>query len=196
MDTPRTIRILLIEDDAAVRRLLERALSLAGYEVDFPDQQQNRADGRRFDLIVTNTRVPYLSGKSWWRKSTATGREFPFSTWTTSRVRCRRAAVGCAEPHETVQHRQPGPGGAAAASNWRRADSRPGWMMPAVLAFPAKSLQYHWQVEIQRVRLQAWATRELASGAGGDRSAAGRVSPGAAQQPAAACLDHSDDSRA
>jgi DNA-binding response OmpR family regulator len=60
----RTIRILLIEDDAAVRRMLARALSMAGYEVVSPSEQQgDGANGKQFDLIVTNTRVPYLSGK-------------------------------------------------------------------------------------------------------------------------------------
>jgi DNA-binding response OmpR family regulator len=62
MTAGRTIRILLIEDDAAVRRMLERALSLADYQVVCLDQPE-AMDGKRFDLIVTNTRVPYLSGK-------------------------------------------------------------------------------------------------------------------------------------
>jgi hypothetical protein len=35
-------------------------------------------------------------------------------------------------------------------------------MMSLDHSVPMKSLRYHWQVEIHRVRLQAWATRELA----------------------------------
>ena len=35
-------------------------------------------------------------------------------------------------------------------------------MTPVVRPFPGKSLQYDWRVEIHRVRLRAWATRELA----------------------------------
>ncbi len=63
---PERNRILLVEDDAAVRRYLEVTLQRAGYHTTAV------ADGlqalrqfltERFDLVITDAMLPYVSGR-------------------------------------------------------------------------------------------------------------------------------------
>jgi DNA-binding response OmpR family regulator len=58
-------RILLVEDDAALRSLAARALRAEGYQViEAPDglQAWKLVKESPFDLLVTDTRMPHLSG--------------------------------------------------------------------------------------------------------------------------------------
>jgi DNA-binding response OmpR family regulator len=67
MPTEPKARILVVDDEAAVRHMLERALTAEGYEV------VGMADGAAgltaastaqgsFDLVITNSHMPNLSG--------------------------------------------------------------------------------------------------------------------------------------
>jgi two-component system cell cycle sensor histidine kinase/response regulator CckA len=58
-------RILLVEDEVAVRSIAARALRSEGYEVvEAPDglQAWKLAKESPFDLLVTDSRMPHLSG--------------------------------------------------------------------------------------------------------------------------------------
>jgi DNA-binding response OmpR family regulator len=67
MKAMRVRRILVVDDDAAVRRLIERTLVAEGYEVVTveDDRQGLTAAGIAkvgFDLVVTSTFLPNVSG--------------------------------------------------------------------------------------------------------------------------------------
>ena len=58
-------RILLVDDEAALRNVAARALRSEGYEViEVPDglQAWPLAKESRFDLLITDSRMPHLSG--------------------------------------------------------------------------------------------------------------------------------------
>ena len=57
--------ILLVEDDAGIRRLVERVLHKAGYRVTIASNGREALElgGReRFDLLVTDIVMPYVNG--------------------------------------------------------------------------------------------------------------------------------------
>ena len=63
--TPR--RVLVAEDDALVRGMLERLLTEMGYEVRSARNGQEaldlaRSNGAPFDLVITDVRMPRLTG--------------------------------------------------------------------------------------------------------------------------------------
>src|SRR3712207_7928556 len=67
MRAERSRRILVVDDEPAVRRLIERALEPEGYEVvAVADGQAGltaaKTAGADFDLVVTNTFLPNVSG--------------------------------------------------------------------------------------------------------------------------------------
>jgi two-component system response regulator HydG len=58
-------RILLVEDDAAVRGMLDTALMGEGYAVDQADtaaRARSRLDAARYDLVVADWRLPDGNG--------------------------------------------------------------------------------------------------------------------------------------
>jgi CheY-like chemotaxis protein len=59
-------RILLVEDDASMRKFIEIVLSKAGYSVTSADDglsaMQHFIDGDAFDAVVTDAIMPNLSG--------------------------------------------------------------------------------------------------------------------------------------
>jgi DNA-binding response OmpR family regulator len=63
----RPARILIVEDDSGVRRVLTRALVDAGYDVVAMEDGQAGWDAARtadapYHLVVTNNRMPHMSG--------------------------------------------------------------------------------------------------------------------------------------
>ena len=59
------LRILLVEDEAALRSIAARALRSEEYEViEAPDglEAWQLIKGSRFDLLITDSRMPHLSG--------------------------------------------------------------------------------------------------------------------------------------
>jgi|SoiMethySBSTD1v2_1073268.scaffolds.fasta_scaffold167658_2 DNA-binding response OmpR family regulator len=66
MPTDRRARILLVDDDEAVRSVLGRALVEEGHEVvEVKDRREAvaAASPELFDLVVTNVSMPGLTGK-------------------------------------------------------------------------------------------------------------------------------------
>ncbi len=58
-------RILVVDDDADVRRLNAEALSLCGYEVDAAEDGAagwERLQAKRYDLMITDNAMPKVSG--------------------------------------------------------------------------------------------------------------------------------------
>lgn len=58
-------KILVVDDEPAVRRLLVRMLRSAGYEVDEAEDGLvgwNLALAQRYDLVVTDSHMPRMSG--------------------------------------------------------------------------------------------------------------------------------------
>jgi len=58
-------RILLVEDESAIRELSTRTLARAGYQVDAVADAQSGWDAlqaRRYDLLITDNRMAGLSG--------------------------------------------------------------------------------------------------------------------------------------
>ena len=59
-------RILVVDDEAGVRRFITRVLSTAGYVVETaatgPEGLEAIDEGRAFDLIVSDVRMPGMSG--------------------------------------------------------------------------------------------------------------------------------------
>jgi len=61
-----TKRILVVDDEDGIRRLIARALTKAGYAVesacDGDDALETFCNGGKFDLIVSDVRMPGISG--------------------------------------------------------------------------------------------------------------------------------------
>ena len=65
MDANTTIKILLAEDDDAMRTYLERALTSAGYEVKAVDRGTNAVpwlEKENFDLLLSDIVMPEMDG--------------------------------------------------------------------------------------------------------------------------------------
>ena len=64
MDAPK--RILVVDDEDSIRRLVSRLLTRAGYAVesacDGDDAIETFCNGGKFDLIVSDVRMPGISG--------------------------------------------------------------------------------------------------------------------------------------
>ena len=65
-DPTRVARILVVDDDEAIRKLHAAMLTLEGYEVemaeDGADALEQLADGH-FDLVITDRQMPVLDGE-------------------------------------------------------------------------------------------------------------------------------------
>ncbi len=62
---PSRARVLVVDDEAAIRDMLEKALSLAEYDVETaPDGRTaiDRLRAARYDLLVTDLRMPGIDG--------------------------------------------------------------------------------------------------------------------------------------
>ena len=91
MDPNRDARILVVEDDAAVRQALERALSFEGYEIlTATDGAVALSELRSspFDLVVLDVMMPHLDGIETCRRIRAAGDTVPILMLTA------KAAVG------------------------------------------------------------------------------------------------------
>jgi len=73
-------RILLVDDEAVIRRLCCDALSGSGYHVDTAVDGQagwRRLEAASYDLLITDNNMPNLSGVELIRKLRATGMPLP-----------------------------------------------------------------------------------------------------------------------
>ena len=66
-------RILLAEDDAATRDLVQRALALDGHEVMVTQDgaealEKLQAAPTRFDLLISDVQMPASTASRWWRR--------------------------------------------------------------------------------------------------------------------------------
>jgi DNA-binding response OmpR family regulator len=62
----KKLRILIIDDEKAIARMLEKALSRAGFQVEIASdgtQGVEKYDGAHFDVVITDVKMPGLSGK-------------------------------------------------------------------------------------------------------------------------------------
>lgn len=67
MPAPRVPRILVVDDEPAIQRLVARALEEEGYEVAVVSDGQEAFDAVTradpvYDLVVTNNRMPHMDG--------------------------------------------------------------------------------------------------------------------------------------
>ena len=66
MDRMEPARVLVVDDELEIRRFVTRVLNMAGYVThdvaSGADGLQLMADGMRFDLVVTDVRMPAMSG--------------------------------------------------------------------------------------------------------------------------------------
>lgn len=72
---PTNSTILVVEDEPDVRAVVERALSQHGYAVDAVDSAESalvRAGSKRYDLVITDLRMPGMSGKELFEQMQAT----------------------------------------------------------------------------------------------------------------------------
>ena len=67
-------RILLAEDDAATRDMVQRALGAEGHEVTVTQDgvealERLQAEPTRFDVLVSDVQMPGLTASAWSRKA-------------------------------------------------------------------------------------------------------------------------------
>ncbi|MGH9948560.1 MAG: sigma-54-dependent transcriptional regulator [Pyrinomonadaceae bacterium] len=73
-------RVLLVDDDDSLRRVLEFQLAEAGYEVTSEadgGEALNKFSGEEFDCLITDWRMPKLSGSQMVSQATAINSEIP-----------------------------------------------------------------------------------------------------------------------
>jgi DNA-binding response OmpR family regulator len=68
MSSLRSPRILVVDDEPAVRKLIERALLEAGYEVVAVNDGEiglsaAKSANTSYDLVITNSYLPHMSGE-------------------------------------------------------------------------------------------------------------------------------------
>jgi len=73
-------RVLVIDDDAALRRMLNLCLSTAGMHVVTADGGQaglDRLHDDHFDVVVLDLQMPYMDGRAFYREMTSRGHKEP-----------------------------------------------------------------------------------------------------------------------
>ena len=91
MSSELVARILVVDDEPGVRGVLVRALRDAGYEVVGVHDGLAALDACKtaatpYDLVITNNRMPHLSGRRSLPKSGSPARGCPSYTSTTVRL--------------------------------------------------------------------------------------------------------------
>jgi excisionase family DNA binding protein len=78
--TPSRARVLVVDDEDAIRDLLSRTLALADYEVDSAPDGQTAVDRMRmidYDLLITDLRMPGVDGLSVIREARRLNADIP-----------------------------------------------------------------------------------------------------------------------